>query len=136
MIVYKKRPILYGTDSVEVTNNLDIISYSEIIEDPVERSLIDINSSVLYNLNHGKMITTLSLLDGATLPVVGLDDMEYPTFDNHGIVLNLQGYPGSVNIRNSQITNNMAFIPDVYPSKMSTEDEVEDLSAFINSETG
>lgn len=62
--------------------------------------------------------------------------MQYPTFDNHGSVMNLQGYPGSVNVIGSTITNNLVYIPDVFPSKRSPLDETEYLSNFINTETG
>lgn len=103
---------------------------------PTEASVIKISESTMYNLNFGKVITTLSLLNNATYPIDDMWSVKYPTFDNHGAVLNLQGFPGSVKISESTINNNMAFIPDVYPSKRSWLDEKEALSSFTNSETG
>ena len=52
------------------------------------------------------------------------------------MILNLQGYPGHVKLMNSTISNNMAFIPEIYPSRRSAWDEIENLSNFINTETG
>ena len=82
------------------------------------------------------MLTTFSLLNNATLPITALPEMEYPTFDNHGSVMNLQGYPGVIRVTGSTITNNMVFIQDIFPSKRSPSDDVELLSNFVNSETG
>ena len=75
-------------------------------------------------------------MNNATYPVKDLWSVKYPTFDNHGAFMNLQGFPGSVKISESKIYNNLAFVPDVYPSKRSWLDEKEALSSYTNTETG
>ena len=81
-------------------------------------------------------MNTLSLLNNATMPISDLTSFEYPTFDNHGSVMNLQGFPGSVRVTGSSINNNLIYVPDIFPSKRSSLDENELLSNFINTETG
>ena len=101
-----------------------------------DNSLIKITDSTFDNLNYGGVITTLSLLNNATLPIAELSDIEYPTFDNHGSVLNLQGFPGGVKVSGSTIKRNMAFIPDVYPTMRSEFDEIDALADYQNAITG
>ena len=133
MITYKKRPILeaqydtliYGLTS---TNTLTLPDLDD--------SLITICGSTFENLNYGKVITTLSLLNNATLPITELESIKYPVFDNHGSVLNLQGFPGGVRVEESTFSKNMVFIPDIYPTRRSSSDEAEYLSYYMNSETG
>ena len=111
MIVFKKKPILASTTSTIVS------SLNNAVPKPSEdNSLIDISGSTFENLNFGRVLKTLSLLDGKTYPISGLSSVAYPAFDNHGSVLNLQGFPGGVKIAESTIKNNLVFIPDVYPS--------------------
>lgn len=132
LITFKKRPTIYPSSAL-----VKIFRLSEMnLPTPTEASVIKIDKTTMYNLNFGKVITTLSLLNNATYPVKDLWSVKYPTFDNHGAFMNLQGFPGSVKISESVINNNMAFIPDVYPSKRSWSDEKEALSSFTNSETG
>ena len=109
---------------------------ADLLEDPTEYSYLTIQDSTLYNLNQGQILNAISLLNNATMPISELPSMEYPAFDNHGSVINLQGFPGNVRMTGSTITNNLVYVPDVFPSKRKPEDENELLSSFINSETG
>ena len=83
--------------------------------------------NVFDNMNHGKTLTTLSLINGKTYPIAesALADIYYPTFDNHGQILNLQGYPGGVTVLDNSFTNNLVYIPDIFPSKRSTSDSAD-----------
>ena len=83
MIVFKRRPVLASTDEITVFN------LSSLVDDPDETSYIGISNSKFENLNFGKVLTTLSLLNSTTLPIVDLPSIGYPTFDNHGSVMNL-----------------------------------------------
>ena len=74
---------------LESTTTIVVKNLADLITDPTEYSLIDLSESIFYNLNFGKMIYAISLLDGATKPITDLTNMDYPTFDNHGSVLNL-----------------------------------------------
>jgi hypothetical protein len=42
-----------------------------------------------------------------------------PYFDNHGAVLNLEGFPGEIIFNGNEVKNNMYFIRDVFPSYRS-----------------
>lgn len=44
-----------------------------------------------------------------------------PYFDNHGAVLNLEGFPGKVSVKDSSIENNMYYIADVFPTYRETK---------------
>ena len=54
-----------------------------------------------------------------------------PYFDNHGAVLNLEGFPGEVIFENNLVKNNMYFIRDVFPSFRSNSDVTRTLSQFV-----
>jgi hypothetical protein len=84
------------------------------------------------------VLNTLSLINSAlvTLPIIALPALRYPTFDNHGSVLNLQGFPGGVKVTGSTFKNNLVFIPDIFPSKRSVTDEVELFDYYKNKVTG
>lgn len=129
MFVYKRRPTLTSTDTIT------IFKVDDIMDDDTDTSVIDISGSTFENLNYGRVLTTFSLLN-STLPVTNLTTLEYPTFDNHGSVMNLQGYPGFVKVKESTFSNNMVYIPDIYPSKRSKSGDYEDVSYFKNSLTG
>lgn len=112
------------------------------IADTIDESLIKITDSTFINLNFGKIITEVSLLNNATMPVVSsvsptfTETLQYPVFDNHGSVLNLQGFPGGIKVTGSTFQKNMVFIPEIYPSRRSAGDEIELLDNFINVNTG
>ena len=130
MIVFKRRPILASTDKVTVFNLGSLVTHQ------ADTSFIKIANSKFNNLNFGKVLTTLSLLIGTTLPIADLNTISYPTFDNHGSVLNLQGFPGGVKVAESTFENNLIYIPDIYPSKRSSSDEIETLENYKNKYTG
>ena len=130
MIVFKRRPVLASTDIITVFNLGNLVTHRD------DTSFIKIDKSKFNNLNFGKVLTTLSLLNSATLPISGLSTIRYPTFDNHGSVLNLQGFPGGVKVTESTFENNLIYIPDIYPSKRSSSDEIETLENFKNTKTG
>ena len=44
------------------------------------------------------------------------DIKQYPYFDNHGAVLNVEAFPGEIYFNQNTIKNNMYFIRDVFPS--------------------
>lgn len=133
MITYKKRPILEPQYDVLVYG----LSSTNSIELPqIDDSLITIQSSHFENLNYGRVIKTLSLLTNATLPISELTSVDYPVFDNHGAVLNLQGFPGGIRVDDSKFIRNMAFIPDIYPSRRSSSDEAEFFANYKNPVTG
>ena len=104
-----------------------------------DTSLIEITDSTFENLNFGKVIKTISLVNNKLYPITGLSyssDAKYPAFDNHGAALNLQGFPGGVDISNSTFVKNMAFVPDVYPRKEEPNQEYENINSYNNSLTG
>ena len=77
------------------------------IADTIDESLIKITASTFINLNFGKIITEVSILNNATMPVISsvsptfTETLPYPVFDNHGSVLNLQGFPGGIKVTGS-----------------------------------
>jgi len=115
MLVFKKRPILDSTFD-HLVYGLANNNKAESVE--IDDSLILITESTFENLNFGKVLSTLSLLNSAltTLPIVALPALRYPTFDNHGSVLNLQGFPGGVKVSGSTFKNNLVYISDIFPS--------------------
>ena len=65
-----------------------------------------------------------------------MTDIDYPTFDNHGAVINLQAFPGVVKISGSTFKKNIAFIPEIYPAMRSQYDEIDFLLDYQNTVTG
>ena len=57
----------------------------------------------------------------------------YPYFDNHGAVLNVEGFPGEINFSNNTIKNNMYFIRDVFPSYRASSDTATPFESFLTS---
>lgn len=133
MLVYKKRPFIESTFDHLVYS---LSSSNSIVEETSDNSMIKITTSTFENLNFGRVLSTISLLDKKTLPIATLTDVEYPTFDNHGAVLNLQGFPGWIKVYTSTFSNNMVYVPEIYPSRRSASDETELFSNFKNSLTG
>ena len=61
-------------------------------------------------------------------------EVEYEPFDNHGSVLNLQGFPGKISMFDCNVTLNMVFIPDIYPSKRSIFGGEDELSLYLDTD--
>ena len=90
------------------------------------------STSTFENLNHGRNITHLSLVEDKyhSTGVAAMSDVEdassdikqYPYFDNHGAVLNAEGFPGEIYFNQNTIKHNMYFIRDVFPSYRSKQD--------------
>ena len=54
-----------------------------------------------------------------------------PFFDNHGAVLNVEGFPGEIIFNGNEVKNNMYFIRDVFPSYRSKSNPSLPFSAFV-----
>ena len=130
MIVSKRRPYLgffASSGSLIVDNDFQ---YDGIMlsQDP----MINITDSEFVNLNYGHAINTLSQQGMGTLPMSGHPEISYEPFDNHGSILNLQGFPGKVAVYNSDVFMNFAFVPDIYPSKRGLHEPEESLVHYLN----
>lgn len=97
---------------------------------------IEITDSVFWNLNHGRNITHLSVVEESyqstyisTMPTT--NGKLIPYFDNHGAVLNVESFPGEIVFKNNQVKNNMYFVRDVYPSYRKESDIEPLLDSFI-----
>jgi hypothetical protein len=84
-----------------------------------------LEKSTFMNLNQGVATQYLSVADVGTLTMYGFPKVPYEPFDNLGIVLNLQGYPGGVELKNNTMVNNLVFIPDIFPSLRTKEFDFE-----------
>ena len=62
------------------------------------------------------------------------DSKQYPYFDNHGAVLNVEGFPGEIYFNKNTIKNNMYFIRDVFPSYRSRYDSQTLFEYFLSSD--
>ena len=90
---------------------------------------IRVSGSTFENLNHGRNITHLSIVEDKyhSTGIVSMTDVEdstadakqYPYFDGHGAVLNAEAFPGEIYFTGNTIKNNMYFIRDVFPSYRS-----------------
>ena len=62
----------------------------------------------------------------------GLDDpdIKYPYFDNHGAVLNSQGFPGAISFVNCTVMNTLPYIPAVRPTMRASSVKPNDLSVY------
>ena len=81
---------------------------------------IDIQTSVFENLNQGKAITHISIVEDdyywapiADMPV-DPNGKRHPYMDHHGAVLNIEGFPGKIDFIKNIVRYNMYFINDVY----------------------
>ena len=133
LLSFKKR--YNGTES---TTSMTYVSLNNLVPAPTaaDSSLIHIYDSLFQNLNYGRIIDTLSLVNNKMYAITGMTTANYPAFDNHGAAINLQGFPGGVEVFNSTFTQNMAFIPDIYPSKLEPNPYYESISNYNNSLTG
>ena len=98
MLVFKKR-----YSGLESTSAMTFTSLNKLVTAPTttDTSLIEITDTTFSNLNHGRVIDTISLVNNKLYPITGITSAQYPVFDNHGAAINLQGYPGGVDISNS-----------------------------------
>lgn len=135
LISYKKRYDLITTGSVAITS-LNNMQPDDPTVEVTDTSLIEISKSTFENLGMGRVIKTLSLDNNHLYPITGITSAKYPAFDNHGMAINLQGFPGGLDLANNTFTKNMAFIPDIYPSKLKPKEEIESLASYNNSLTG
>lgn len=138
LISYKKPPVfkrslfngLYFVADAQGTPPIGYVSGSE--------PQILINSSTFTNLNLGKATQYLSHEGMGVLTLYDAEgiykNVNYPPFDNLGIVLNLQGYPGPVEVYKSTMKKNMVYIPDIFPSlRTSVYDfETNSMSALLD----
>ena len=91
-------------------------------------------------MNHGRNITHLSLTeDDYYSTTIGsmpssTNAKQYPYFDNHGAVLNVEGFPGEIEFTGNIIKNNMYFIRDVFPSYRKSSDTVTPFESFLNAD--
>ena len=91
-------------------------------------------------MNHGRNITHLSLTedDYYSTEIGSMPEStaakKYPYFDNHGAVLNIEGFPGEINFSNNTIKNNMYFIRDVFPSYRTSLDTATTFDSFLTSD--
>lgn len=96
--------------------------------------------SVFENLNHGRNITHLSFTeDGYYSTTINsmpdsVNAKKYPYFDNHGAVLNVEGFPGRIEFTKNTIKNNMYFIRDVFPSYRKLSDTLTPFASFLTQE--
>ena len=67
------------------------------------------------------------------MPVDEIAAKQYPHFDNHGAVLNVEGFPGKITFTNNKVQNNMYFIRDVFPSYRSKTDTSTSFDYFVSS---
>jgi len=77
---------------------------------------IMLERSTFRNLNFGVATQHLSVADVGLLTMHGYPALPYEPFDNLGIVLNLQGYPGGLEVKDSTLSTNLVYIPDIFPS--------------------
>jgi len=63
---------------------------------------ISIQDSSFTNLNMFKTINKLSYGE-RNGTIYGLDSVSYPYLDNHGAVLNIQGFPGGISFYNNTV---------------------------------
>lgn len=57
-----------------------------------------------------------------------------PYFDNHGAVLNVEGFPGEIHFEDNVIKNNMYFVRDVFPSLRNDTDIDLTFDKFVSPE--
>lgn len=101
---------------------------------------IEIEDSVFENLNHGKALTHLSVVEDAyywayiaEMPT-DVHGKLHPYFDHHGAVLNIEGFPGTIDFVRNDVKNNMYFINDVFPSFRPTSVRETPMSVFLKSD--
>ena len=100
---------------------------------------IDIQTSIFENLNQGRAMTHISLVDDdyywtyiAEMPVDAAYGKRHPYMDHHGAVLNIQSFPGKIDFINNIVRYNMYFINDVFPKYRGTKITESVLNLFLN----
>ena len=139
MIVWREQPELLPIDNKYLVFNFKYEADNYIPEwDELEGSTtfgtdrvnnwpyIDISESTFENLNQGKAITHISIVEDdyywdyiAEMPT-DTNGKHHPYFDHHGAVLNIAGFPGKIDFSKNSVKNNMYFVNDVYPGFRNT----------------
>lgn len=133
LIVYEKLPDL-ETDSSNAIINLANEYNNRYPFDVVSTPSIIVKSSSFSNLDMFQTITKLSY-GAKNGTIAGLPTIEYPYSDNHGSVVNIQGFPGEVMIYNNTIEKNLAYIPAAQTFRQDYREPI-DFSSFLDSEHG
>ena len=128
MILYRK-PFLVPATHSSFTNYTHLYSFTGNSD---SGSYITVVKTNFIQLNIFNNITAIAAY-GGIIPLRTLsqanqfDRITYPTFLHKGIVLNLEDFPGSVEIAESQFTRNMHFIPEgaSMPRKPSDQTGIE-----------
>ena len=77
---------------------------------------IKISGSLFENLGYHQVVTALSNLNAPSVLNQDIKDFcahTWRPFNHRGLVMNLQGFPGSVDIDGSVFTKNMVYIRDI-----------------------
>jgi hypothetical protein len=77
-------------------------------------------------MNYGNLVTQLAILGRSEIV-----EVQYPAFENFGIILNIQGYPGGIQVSESEFINNMIYINEVYPSMRGPFDVAESIDLYM-----
>ena len=130
MLVSKARTDLglFSTSKLLILDHETQVNRLDLLHEP----MINITESEFTNLNMGHAVKYLSLQGVGNLPVNNFADLMYPGFDNHGSVLNLQGFSGKVEMFDSEVKLNFVFIPDMFPSKRFAYAEEDRLEYYYN----
>jgi len=123
MLVYKKAAHLNSADFDGVL--LSFSTHRKMLEIDYEEPFIKVLRSTFDNLNFGVVTRYLSLEGWGLANLYGEPSVRVPTFDNKGIVINAQGFPGPIELMETTMTKNMAFIADIYPSLRKATDAAE-----------
>ena len=115
LLTYRREPAIQFKDLKTFLNITASQERFVNISDNRNESFIIIDRSEFENIGYHLVVNTL----GARQKKNNVDgisqwlDYEWPLFEDRGLILNIQGFNGTVEISNSTFNKNMAYIKDV-----------------------
>ena len=97
------------------------------MDDDRAESFIRIKNSVFENLAYQQLLSVLSNLKVTNTVNCGSGTTDFlacvfEPYDHRGFVLNVKGFPGTIQIEQSTFKNNMAYIKDYYLKENKASD--------------
>lgn len=115
LVTYKREETILFDDHKTFLNISSSYDRTVNITDDRNSSFIFIHDSVFENIGYHLVLNSLQERGGdeTVAEISNWFDRDWPYFEDRGLILNLKGFAGSVEISNSTIQKNMVYIKDV-----------------------